>query len=195
MLGAITFRQFTQMLADSTEDSDVRDPWVTAMRALPTTVLSTTLFEPLDWPDATVVDDDPVDAVRRLKEESPVPLRSHGSLLLNRALLAAGLVDRLQVTVFPVVTGRTGQQPVFEGAEDLDLEPAGAARPRRAHARGSPTGRPCTDPPEAARDDRPLASPPWPCTPPTAPTWTRAACCAWRRTRPPAAPGGSRGGG
>ncbi|GAB3679264.1 dihydrofolate reductase family protein [Angustibacter aerolatus] len=122
VLGAITFRQFTQMLADSTEDSDVRDPWVTAMRALPTTVLSTTLFEPLDWPDATVVDDDPVDAVRRLKEESPVPLRSHGSLLLNRALLAAGLVDRLQVTVFPVVTGRTGQQPVFEGAEDLDLE-------------------------------------------------------------------------
>lgn len=122
VLGAATYRLFVEMLAGSTEDSDVRDPWVTAMRELPTTVLSTTLFEPLDWPDATVVDGDPVDAVARLKQKSSVPLRSHGSLLLNRALLAAGLVDRLQVTVFPVVTGRSGLQPVFEGAEDLDLE-------------------------------------------------------------------------
>jgi len=51
-----------------------------------------------------------------------VPLRSHGSLSLNRALLAAGLVDRVQVTIFPVITGRTGQKPIFQGAADLDLE-------------------------------------------------------------------------
>lgn len=51
-----------------------------------------------------------------------MPLRSHGSLSLNRALMAAGLVDRLQVTVFPVITGQTGLDPIFQGAADFDLE-------------------------------------------------------------------------
>jgi dihydrofolate reductase len=85
-------------------------------------VVSTTLEGPLDWPDATLVSGDAVDVVARLKEESDVPLRSHGSLSMNRALMAAGLVDRLQVTVFPVITGQTGEDPIFHGAADFDLD-------------------------------------------------------------------------
>jgi len=122
VLGANTYRAFARMLASSTEESDVRDAWVTRMRNLPTTVVSTTLEGPLDWPDVTLVSGDAVDVVSRLKEESDVPLRSHGSLSMNRALMAAGLVDRLQVTLFPVITGRTGLDPVFRGAADFDLE-------------------------------------------------------------------------
>ena len=49
-------------------------------------------------------------------------MRSHGSLSLNWALMAAGLVDRLQVTIFPVITGRTGTDPILGGAADFDLE-------------------------------------------------------------------------
>ena len=122
VFGATTFRQFVQMLAASTETSDVRDPWVTRMRSMPATVVSSTLDAGLDWPDATVVPGDAVDVVARLKAESDVPLRSHGSLSLNWALMAAGLVDHLQVTVFPVITGRTGTDPVLGGAADFDLE-------------------------------------------------------------------------
>jgi dihydrofolate reductase len=122
IFGAKTYRAFAQMLAESTEDSDVRDPWVTRMRNMPTTVVSSTLAEPLDWPDATVASGDPVDIVARLKKESEVPLRSHGSLSLNRTLMAAGLVDRVQVTIFPVLTGRSGLEPIFQGAADFDLE-------------------------------------------------------------------------
>ena len=122
VFGAGTYRTFAQLLAASTEDSDVRDPWVTRMRSLPATVISTTLEGPLDWPDATVVSGDAVDVVARLKAESGVPLRSHGSLSMNRALMAAGLVDRVQVTLFPVITGQTGLDPVFGGAADFDLE-------------------------------------------------------------------------
>jgi dihydrofolate reductase len=85
-------------------------------------VVSSTLEGPLDWPDATVASGDGVDVVARLKEESEVPLRSHGSLSLNRALMAAGLVDRVKVTLFPVITGQTGEDPIFEGAADFDLE-------------------------------------------------------------------------
>jgi dihydrofolate reductase len=122
VFGADTYRLFARMLASSTEGPEVRDPWVTRMRSLPATVVSTTLEGPLDWPNATVVRGDAVDIVARLKAESEVPLRSHGSLSLNRALMAAGLVDRVQVTIFPVITGRTGQGPIFQGAADFDLE-------------------------------------------------------------------------
>jgi dihydrofolate reductase len=122
VFGATTFRQFVTMLAESTEDSEVRDSWVTRMRNQPTTVVSSTLEGPLDWPDATVVRGDAAEVVARLKEESDVPLRSHGSLSLNRSLMAAGLVDRVQVTIFPVITGRSGTSPVFGGAADFDLE-------------------------------------------------------------------------
>ena len=89
---------------------------------MPATVVSSTLEGPLDWPNATLVSGDAVDVVARLKEESEVPLRSHGSLSLNRALMAADLVDRLQVTLFPVITGQTGLDPIFQGAADFDLE-------------------------------------------------------------------------
>ena len=72
--------------------------------------------------NATVVSGDAVDVVAQLKEDSDVPLRSHGSLSLNRALMAAGLVDRVQVTLFPVITGQTGADPIFKGAADFELE-------------------------------------------------------------------------
>jgi dihydrofolate reductase len=122
VFGANTYREFAQMLANSTEESEVRDPWVTKMWRSPATVVSTTLKEPLDWPDATVVSRDAVDVVAGLKEESDVPLRSHGSLSMNRALMAVGLVDHVQVTLFPVITGQTGLNAIFQGAQDFDLE-------------------------------------------------------------------------
>jgi dihydrofolate reductase len=120
VLGAATFRQFMELLGPIPE-ADI-DPINSRMRAMPTTVVSTTLSGPFAWPDATVVGGDAVDVVARLKEESGVPLRSHGSLSLNRALMAAGLVDRVQVTVFPVISGRTGTDRIFEGAADFDLD-------------------------------------------------------------------------
>ncbi|MGY1695403.1 dihydrofolate reductase family protein [Geodermatophilus sp. SYSU D00814] len=122
VLGGNTYREFVALLDPLTEESAAKDPLNTRMRTLPTTVVSSTLEGALDWPDATLVSGDAVDVVARLKEESDVPLRSHGSLSMNRSLMAAGLVDRVQVTVFPVISGRTGTDPVFAGAADFDLE-------------------------------------------------------------------------
>ena len=122
VLGATTFREFMHFLGPGSEESPVGDPINTRMKNMPTTVVSTTLHGPLDWPDATVMSGDAVDIVARLKEESEMPLRSHGSLSLNRALMAAGLVDRVQLTIFPVITGQTGLDPIFRGAADFDLE-------------------------------------------------------------------------
>ena len=168
VFGANTYRAFARMLASSTEESEVRDPWVTRMRSLPATVVSTTLEGPLDWPNATVVSGDAVDVVARLKEESEVPLRSHGSLSMNRALMAAGLVDRVQVTFFPVITGQTGAGPDLSGCGRLrpgaDREPD-ARRPHpRAHLPAHPaclsptmhpTGQAAAEPDPEVPADRP----------------------------------------
>ncbi len=122
VFGANTYRAFATMLAASSAGDDVRDAWVDRMRSLPAYVMSSTLADPLDWPNATVVSGDPVETVARLKEDSDAPLRSHGSLTLNRALMAAGLVDRVQLTLYPVISGQTGNEPIFAGAADFDLE-------------------------------------------------------------------------
>ncbi len=123
VFGADTYRLFAQFAASGSEEfRKVNDEWVTRMLSLPATVVSNTLKEPLDWPEATLESGDATDVVTRLKEESDMPLRSHGSLSLNRALMAAGLVDRVQVTLFPVITGQTGANPHFWSAADFDLE-------------------------------------------------------------------------
>jgi dihydrofolate reductase len=122
VLGANTYRMFAEILGAGTEEGDPDDP-NTLIRRTPATVVSTTLEGPLDWPGGEqVVSGDAVDVVARLKDESHVPLRSHGSLSMNRALMAAGLVDMVQVTVFPVISGQTGDEPIFRGAADFDLE-------------------------------------------------------------------------
>ena len=122
VLGANTMRMFMQSIGPQTGFLKDVDPVNSAMRSLPTVVVSTTLDEPLDWPDAILVRGDALTVVARLKQESDVPLRSHGSLSMNRALMASGLVDRVQVTIFPVISGQTGTRPIFEGAADFDLE-------------------------------------------------------------------------
>lgn len=122
VFGANTFNLFSQFWAQADKYSDVDDPWGEAMHKQPATVISNTLTGVLDWPDATLERGDALAVVPRLKAESTVPLRSHGSLSMNRALMAAGLVDFIQLTIFPVLTGLTGQDPIFDGVEDFDLE-------------------------------------------------------------------------
>src|SRR5579863_8529864 len=61
VFGANTYRLFAEMLASSTEESGMRDPWVARMLSLPAIMVSTTLEAPLDWSDATVLSGDAVD--------------------------------------------------------------------------------------------------------------------------------------
>jgi dihydrofolate reductase len=122
VFGGDTYRLFAGFLALIAENPEAGDPWITRMLSMPATVVSNTLEGPLVFPSATVASGNAVDVVARLKEESTVPLRSHGSLSLNRAVMAAGLVDRVQLTLFPVITGKTGGTPIFPGAGDFDLE-------------------------------------------------------------------------
>jgi len=123
IFGANTYRDFAEMFDPDKPDPEGLDAWVTNMRNLPATVVSSSVKAPLHWPgQATLESGDAVDVVARLKRDSKIPLRSHGSVAMNLSLLAAGLVDRIQVTVFPVITGKTGHRLIFKGAADFDLE-------------------------------------------------------------------------
>jgi dihydrofolate reductase len=121
VFGGTTFREIAEIMSSGI-DPNALDEWNVRTMRMPATVISSTLHDTLGWPDATIVSGNAVDIVARLKEQSDAPLRSQASLSLNWALMAAGLVDRLQVTIFPVISGRTGTSPILGGAGDFDLE-------------------------------------------------------------------------
>ncbi|MGS0687956.1 dihydrofolate reductase family protein [Nakamurella sp. GG22] len=117
VLGANTYRAMEQFAAHAADNPDFR-----ALTARSKLVISRTLETPLRWANSTLIAEDAVAAVLRLKRESHRPLRSHGSISMNRALLAAGLVDRLEILVFPIITGASGSDPVLADLPDIDLE-------------------------------------------------------------------------
>jgi dihydrofolate reductase len=116
VMGANTYRTMSQIVAEAA------DPTFARMAEIPKVVFSSTLVPPLSWPNTQVVAEDAVSALRRMKAEGTVPIRTMGSISLNGTLLRAGLVDYLQVVVFPVVTGETGLDPIYAAWPDLDLE-------------------------------------------------------------------------
>lgn len=116
VFGATTFRQFSKFVKLFDE------PYYDSLNKLPKIVFSSTLEEPLEWENSTVIKEDAVAAIQRLKRTTDIPMRSHGSISLNRALLAAGLVDRLEVMVFPAVTGKAGHAALFHDGAEFDLE-------------------------------------------------------------------------
>jgi dihydrofolate reductase len=85
-------------------------------------VFSSTLQPPLSWTNTQLVSDDAVHAVREMKKNGTRPLRTLGSLALCRSLLTAGLADRFRVVVFPVVTGSTGQERIYDGYPDVAMK-------------------------------------------------------------------------
>src|SRR6476469_4919752 len=116
LMGATTYR----LMSDFAATSD--DGGLEQLTRTPKIVFSSTLDEPLAWANTRLVREDPVAAVRSLKSETTPTLRTLGSLTLCRALLTAGLVDRFRVVVFPVVTGSTGRERIYDGLPDVALE-------------------------------------------------------------------------
>ncbi|MEU3251181.1 dihydrofolate reductase family protein [Streptomyces sp. NPDC006997] len=95
---------------------------VDGLTQAPKVVFSSSLKEPLTWANCTLVRDDAVEAVRTMKSSGSGPLSTIGSLSLCRSLLRAGLVDRFRVVMFPVITGATGDERIYDGYPDVALE-------------------------------------------------------------------------
>lgn len=117
LMGATTYRLMSGMALEMPEEEGMDE-----LAAMDKVVFSSTLTEPLAWPNTKLINGDAVEAVRKMKEENSRPLHTLGSLSLARSLLSAGLVDRFQVVVFPVITGATGSDRIYDGYPDISLE-------------------------------------------------------------------------
>jgi dihydrofolate reductase len=126
LMGANTYRQMSGFASQSgTPGSDLRsdeEASVTELANASKVVFSSTLRPPLPMPNTELINGDAVEAVRAMKGEGNRPMRTLGSLTLCRSLLRAGLVDRFRLVVFPVITGSTGSDRIYDGYPDVALD-------------------------------------------------------------------------
>jgi dihydrofolate reductase len=116
LMGVTTYRLMSDFAAKSDDSS------LAQLTDMTKVVFSSTLKEPLAWANTRLVDQDAIEAVGSMKEHGTRSLRTIGSLTLCRSLLKAGLVDRFRVVVFPVITGTTGRERIYDGYPDVSLE-------------------------------------------------------------------------
>jgi dihydrofolate reductase len=117
LMGANTYRLMSGLAAGGEPGTDV-------LARMSKIVFSSTLTEPLSWPNSRLIAGDAVEAVRELKDNGAESMRTIGSLTLCRSLVSAGLVDRYRVVVFPVITGSTGRDRIYDGYPDVSLDMA-----------------------------------------------------------------------
>jgi dihydrofolate reductase len=127
LMGANTYRLMSGFAAGETPvgTDEFREEEESAFEGLTRAkkvVFSNSLEEPLAWANTTIVRGDAVEAVRAMKEDDGSLLSTIGSLTLCRSLLRAGLVDRFRVGMFPVITGATGAERIYDGYPDVALE-------------------------------------------------------------------------
>jgi len=131
LMGANTYRLMSGFAAGETpagteEFTADEEASVDELTRAAKVVFSTSLDEPLTWANTTLVRDDAVEAVRAMKEEGAGLLSTIGSVSLCRSLLRAGLVDRFRVVMFPVITGATGAERIYDGYPDVALDMIGS---------------------------------------------------------------------
>jgi dihydrofolate reductase len=127
LMGANTYRLMSGFATGSTasaSDEALTDEGaaIAELAAASKVVFSSTLKPPLSWPNSRLISGDAVEAVAAMKQDGTSPMRTLGSLILCRSLLEAGLVDRFRVVVFPVITGSTGRDRIYDGYPDVTLE-------------------------------------------------------------------------
>lgn len=127
LMGANTYRLMSSFASGSpppgtAEMEAEEEASVDELTRAPKVVFSSSLEEPLAWANTTLVRGDAVQAVRAMKQEGSGTLSTLGSISLCRSLLKAGLVDRFRVVVFPVITGATGAERIYDGYPDVALD-------------------------------------------------------------------------
>ncbi|HZT45922.1 MAG TPA: dihydrofolate reductase family protein [Gaiellaceae bacterium] len=119
LMGATTYRVMSRFAAEG-------EPGTDALAGMKKVVFSTTLSEPLSWANTRLVAGDAAEAVREMKAADSESMRTMGSLTVCRSLLNAGVVDRFRVVVFPVITGRSGRERIYDAYPDVGLEMIGS---------------------------------------------------------------------
>lgn len=118
LLGRRTYAAFAR---DWPRNTDPADPFTHLMNALPKYV-ATTRGVTTDWGPVTALGEDVAAAVNDLKQRPGRELQIHGSSVLARSLMSAGLLDELRLVVAPVVVGQ-GRRLFADGSASLGFRP------------------------------------------------------------------------
>ena len=113
LLGRVTYEGFAAAWPQMEEETGEYGAW---MNGYPKHVVSTTLQEPLEWNNSTLIKGDVAEEVRRLKDQPGKDILIFGSGDLVNTLMGHDLIDEYRLMVFPVVVG-SGKRLFADGID------------------------------------------------------------------------------
>jgi dihydrofolate reductase len=117
LMGRVLYEEW----ADFWPQQDPEDPIASRMNGVRKYVVSTTLREPLEWNNSTLIKENVAEEIAGLKRQTGGDISISGSGSLVRSLLQYGLIDELRLMVHPVVVG-SGKRLFEEGGDQIALE-------------------------------------------------------------------------
>jgi len=118
LMGRETYEIFATSWSarSSTSDQPGSEGYIDRINSMPKYVASTTLQEPLAW-NSTLIKGDVAQSVAELKRQPGLNLLMYGAGPVASTLLKAGLVDEIQIWLYPVLAGDGVR--IFTGAGDM----------------------------------------------------------------------------
>jgi dihydrofolate reductase len=118
LLGRVTYQEFASYWP---YQNSADQPYTDYLNNTPKYVVSTTLQEPLEWNNSTLIKGDVAEEIAKLKRQPGKDITIVGSGTLVRLLLADDLLDGLTLMVHPIIVG-TGKRLFEEGGDQKALE-------------------------------------------------------------------------
>jgi dihydrofolate reductase len=118
LLGRVTYQEFASYWP---YQNSADQPFTDYLNNTPKFVVSTTLEEPLEWQNSTLIQENVAEEIAKLKRQPGKDIGIVGSGTLVRSLLREGLLDELSLVVHPIVLG-SGKRLFEEGGEQKTLE-------------------------------------------------------------------------
>jgi dihydrofolate reductase len=116
LLGRVTYESFAAAWPER------KGQFADKLNSMPKYVVSSTLEDPLEWNNSTVIKGDVAEEVEKLKEKDDGPILVAGSATLVHSLIENDLVDELRLMVFPLMIGG-GKRPFPESLQRKPFKP------------------------------------------------------------------------
>jgi dihydrofolate reductase len=118
LMGRVLYEEWAAFWPNQDPDEN---PVAARMNGVRKYVVSTTLEEPLEWQNSTLIGDNVAEEISRLKEQPGKDISISGSPTLVRSLLEEDLLDELRLMVHPIVVG-SGKRLFEDGGDQKALQ-------------------------------------------------------------------------
>jgi dihydrofolate reductase len=118
LMGRVLYEEWAAFWPNQDPDEN---PVAARMNGVRKYVVSTTLEEPLQWQNSTLIGDDVAEVISRLKEQPGKDISISGSPTLVRSLLEDGLLDELRLMLHPIIVG-SGKRLFEDGSDQKPLQ-------------------------------------------------------------------------